>query len=197
MITSLHNTEPCLGIDDLNAMLKELFTVRTKWRRLGLELDFTADTLDDIEQTYQQFEDRLERVLTEWLKRGSATWRQLVDALSEDFLNETQLAEKLREKYCPTETCLRLSDLKVVLKEVLEVRAKWWTLGLELYLTTDTLDDIQQRYSEPEDQLERVLIQWLKRGSATWQQLVVALSSEFLDETRFAEKLREKYCPSD
>ena len=178
-------------------VVKELFTVRTKWRRLGLELDLTADTLDTIEQTYQELEDRLERVLIEWLKRGSATWRQLVDALSEDFLDETQLAEKLRGKYCPTEACLSLGDLKVVLKEVFEVRAKWWTLGLELYLTTDTLDDIQQRYSEPEDQLERVLIKWLKRGSATWQQLVVALSSDFLDESRFAEKLKEKYCPTD
>ena len=74
--------------------------MRAKWRRLGLELDLTPGTLDAIQQRYPEPEDRLERVLLEWLKRGSATWRQLVEALWVAPVSETKLAKDLEGRYC-------------------------------------------------------------------------------------------------
>ena len=79
---------------------KELFEVRAKWRRLGLELDLTPGTLDAIEQRHLTPEERLERVLLEWLNRGSATWRQLVEALWSGPVSETKLAQNLEGTYC-------------------------------------------------------------------------------------------------
>ena len=76
--------------------------MRAKWRRLGIELDLTPGTLDAIQQRYPEPEDRLERVLLDWLNRGTATWRQLVEALWSCLVGETLLAQKLRNRYCPT-----------------------------------------------------------------------------------------------
>ena len=81
-------------------MYKELFKVRPKWRRIGIELGLTPDTLDAIEQRYHNPEDRLERTLFEWLKKGSATWRQIVEALFSCVVGETMLSQELEEKYC-------------------------------------------------------------------------------------------------
>ena len=51
-------------------MINEVYEVRTKWQRIGVELNLTPGTLDAIEQTYQDPADRMERVLIEWLKQG-------------------------------------------------------------------------------------------------------------------------------
>ena len=47
--------------------------MRAKWKWLGLELDLAPGTLDAIEQESPKLENRLERVLREWLNSGSAT----------------------------------------------------------------------------------------------------------------------------
>ena len=101
-MTFIITTESCLGPGDLKVVLKELFVIRPKWRHLGLELDITPSTLDAIEQEYSALEDRLERVLLEWLKKGSATWKMLVeDTLLSPLIGEIMLAQRLRERYCP------------------------------------------------------------------------------------------------
>ena len=97
---SLPITEPCLNSSDLRVVFKELFQVRAKWRRLGLELDLTPGTLDSIELRHSDPADQLERVLLEWFKKGSATWRQLVEALWSTPVGEVKLARDLEEKYC-------------------------------------------------------------------------------------------------
>ena len=79
-------------------------------------------------------------------------------------------------------------------EELFEIRAKWRRLGLKLDLTSGTLDAIQQRYLDPEDRLERTLLEWLNKGSATWRQIVKALFSCVVGETRLSQKLEEKYC---
>ena len=73
--------------------------MRSKWRQLGLELDLAPGTLDAIEQESLKPDNRLERVLHEWLNSGSATWRQLVEALESHTVNEKSLARKLRERH--------------------------------------------------------------------------------------------------
>ena len=94
-------TEPaCLSSDNLRVVYKELFEARAKWRRIGLELNLTPGTLDAIEQRNAIPGDRLERVLIEWLNKGTGTWRELVDALFSVPIGEINLAKQLEQKYC-------------------------------------------------------------------------------------------------
>ena len=79
---------------------KELYRVRAKWRRIGIELNLPPGTLDAIEQKKSDPADWLEKVLTEWLNKETATWRELVDALNSVPVGETKLANQLEQKYC-------------------------------------------------------------------------------------------------
>ena len=85
---------------DLKDIYKELFELRAKWRRIGMELDLTPGTLDAFEYQYTNPDDLLERVLLEWLKKERANWTQLVGALRSVPVGETKLARQLEEKYC-------------------------------------------------------------------------------------------------
>ena len=98
LITFIH-VEPCLSSSDLKVVYKELFDVRAKWRRIGIELNLTPGTLDAIRQMESDPAERLERVLLEWMNKGSATWRELVDTLYSVPVGETKLAELLEQKY--------------------------------------------------------------------------------------------------
>ena len=93
-----------------------------------------------------------------------------------------------------TEPCLSSNDLRIVYKEVYEARAKWRRIGLELNLTYGTLDAIEKRSPDPADQMERVLIEWLNKGTATWGELVKALFSIPVGKTELARSLERKYC---
>ncbi len=77
-----------------------------------------------------------------------------------------------------------------IYKDVFEARAKWRRIGLELGLTAGTLDG---SHSITEDQLERVLLEWLNTGSATRQQLIDALFSAPVGESRLSGELERKY----
>ena len=65
-----------------------------------MELDLTLGTLDAIEYQCSKPEDLLEKILLEWLKRESANWTQLVDALRSVPVGETKLARQLEKEYC-------------------------------------------------------------------------------------------------
>ena len=76
--------------------------MRARWRPIGSELDITPGTLDAIEQEYSKPEDRLYRVLQDWLNKGLASWRQLVQALWSKQVGDRKLARELEEKFCQT-----------------------------------------------------------------------------------------------
>ena len=96
--------------------------------------------------------------------------------------------------YVFTEPYLNSNDLRIVYKEVYKASAKWRRIGLELNLTHGTLDAIEKRSPDPADQLERVLIEWLNKGTATWGELVKSLYSIPVGETELARSLEKKYC---
>lgn len=76
-----------------------------------------------------------------------------------------------------------------------EVRAKWRGIGLELGLTPGTLSSIEQRYTDPKDRLYQVLSEWLAKGAATWSDLIAALWSVPVGETKLAGSIQKQYCP--
>ena len=73
--------------------------------------------------------------------------------------------------------------------------ASWYRLGLQLRLTTGTLDRIRAQFSNPIDQLLEVLNTWLKAGgSPSWKTLTDALRSRTVGAIRLAGTLETKYC---
>ena len=81
-------------------MYKALFQARAKWRRIGIELNLVPGTLDAIQLMSLDPADWLEKVLTEWLNKETATWRELVDTLKSVPVGETKLAKQLEQQYC-------------------------------------------------------------------------------------------------
>ena len=94
---------------------------------------------------------------------------------------------------------LSLEDLGEVLVELLQVRSKWYDVGILLKVPVDTLDGIEARYDDPKDRLREVLKPWLKKAAKsqpTWRTLVEMLRNGLVDEPRIADQLEAKYCPA-
>ena len=91
-----------LGPSDLRAVRTAIYSVRSKWYDIGVELDITFLTLDAIkEQCLDNTAHCLTEMLKKWLSNTSPppTWTGLIEALSSEPVEEKELAEKIREKY--------------------------------------------------------------------------------------------------
>ena len=75
------------------------------------------------------------------------------------------------------------------------MRAKWYTLGLQLKLSVGTLDSIREQFQNTRDQLLEMLKTWLTTGNnPTWKNLTDALTSQTVGESHLAGVLETKYC---
>ena len=98
-----------LTIEDLAALLNELYPVRGRWYNLGLQLQLSVADLQRIESEYKHDHGTcLRQMLIKWLETGKASWESLCEALQCPIVlggDENQaLVTKLKEKYCPTES---------------------------------------------------------------------------------------------
>ena len=89
---------------------------------------------------------------------------------------------------------LTVDDLRVVMKELNDVCAKWYNIGVHLGVRVGALDAIEKQYSDPTDCLRRTLTTWLKSSTPTWSNIVDALN--VVGEVRLATDLQHKYCSS-
>ena len=90
---------------------------------------------------------------------------------------------------------LSVTDLPVLMRELHNVRAMWYNIGVQLRVSVGTLNAIKKQYSDPIDCLRETLIEWLKSfPPSKWGDVVDAL--RLLGDTRLAEDLEHKYCPS-
>ena len=87
---------------------------------------------------------------------------------------------------------LSVDDLRVVMKELNDVRANWNNIGVQLGVSVGTLDAIDKQYSDPSDCLRKALTTWLKSSTPTWTNIVDAL--KVVGEARLAADLKHKYC---
>ena len=85
-------------------------------------------------------------------------------------------------------------DLKKVLKVLLPVSAKWYDFGLELDLTSDTLDNIKSTFQENSERLRECIKIFLKQASPipTWEIIVKALSEPNIGHAELARKLKDE-----
>ena len=90
---------------------------------------------------------------------------------------------------------LTVDDLRTVIKELNDVRAEWYNIGVQLGVSVGTLKAIKKQcLNEPFDCLRETLTKWLKTclSPPTWTNIVDALS--VVGEARLAAELEHKYC---
>ena len=96
-----------MGIDDLKDVKSALWSARAKWRNIGECIGVDEGTLDTMKGK-DPGED-LRDVLRHWLrgvhdskKKNSKprTWGTLVEALTDDTVNEEALANKIKSEKC-------------------------------------------------------------------------------------------------
>ena len=87
---------------DLNLLAQELTGVKQNWFDVGKELGLNR-SLDDIRE--KKFEPNvcLRKMLMKQLEIYTTTWRNIVDALRSPHVGQSQLADQLEAKYCPSE----------------------------------------------------------------------------------------------
>ena len=86
---------------DLDLLTRELSGVKQKWYEIGVDLEL-EDQVDEIHRQYSDPDVCLRETLRAELQY-TTTWRNIVDALRSPGVTESQLADELEAKYCPSE----------------------------------------------------------------------------------------------
>ena len=89
---------------DLNLLTQEVTAVKQKWYEIGEDLRLSI-TLDNIRKKYSDPVVCLREMFKERLQphNPTTTWRNIVDALRSPDIGQSQLADQLEAKYCPSE----------------------------------------------------------------------------------------------
>ena len=101
--TSIFFCTGILGPGDLCAVRTAIFSVRSKWYDIGVELEISHYTLDAIQtECPGNNASCLTKMVIKWLTSVSPppTWSGLIQALSSAPVGEKRLAEEIREQYC-------------------------------------------------------------------------------------------------
>ena len=93
----------------------------------------------------------------------------------------------------PTGQLLTVDDLRVLTKELNDVRAKWYDIGVQLGVSVGTLKATEKQYlNNPTDCLREALTTLLISSTPTWTKIVDALN--VVGEVRLAADLEHRYC---
>ena len=105
-----------LSVSSVPAVMKELNVLQKKWRIIGEELGVRKYVLDDIARTdYSKPENRLREVLRKRVVRQATSWGDIIAVLRTLRVGQSQLADQLEAKYCPSELAnLQRSTMKAV-----------------------------------------------------------------------------------
>ena len=90
-------------MSDLDLLTQELTGVKQKWYEIGVDLEL-EHKVNDIRRQYSDPDVCLRETLRAELQDSApTTWRNVVDALRSPGVGESQLADQLEAKYCPSE----------------------------------------------------------------------------------------------
>ena len=88
---------------------------------------------------------------------------------------------------------LTVNDLRVLMKELKDVCAKWHNIGVQLGVSVGTLKAIEKKYlNDSSDCLRETLTTWLRSSAPTWTNIFDALN--VVGEVRLVADLQHKYC---
>ena len=100
---TLHFASDLLEESDLDLLTQELTEVKLKWYEIGVDLGL-KDEVKNIHRQYSDLDVCLRETLRAELQHPQpTTWRNIVDALRSPGVRESQLADQLEAKYCPSE----------------------------------------------------------------------------------------------
>ena len=69
-----------------------------------------------------------------------------------------------------------------------ELHEKWYSLGIELEIEDDELDNLEEKYSDPHKRLIKMFGIWLEKGEdPTYEKLIKALVD--IDKRNIAESI--------
>ena len=98
----------------VSGVVQELSEVQKKWRTIGEELGVKKYSLDVISDNYSESKIRLREVLNERVRSQVTTWGDIIAVLRTPCVAQSQLADQLEAKYCPSKLAnLQGSTLKV------------------------------------------------------------------------------------
>ena len=88
-------------------------------------------------------------------------------------------------------------DLRLLHNELYPISDRWFSFGVQLQISFETLKHIQSDNRTTAECLLEMLTVWLKQIHAphTWDILIDALESPPVGEMALADQLRAKYCP--
>ena len=87
---------------DLDLLTQELRPAQHKWESIGDQLPYYF-IADGIRRQHSDDGDRLREMLSTQLQGTyTITWRNIVDALGSPGVAQSQLADQLEAKYCPS-----------------------------------------------------------------------------------------------
>ncbi len=88
-----------LTVDDLREVYDPMYPQMVNWRRIGLRLGLPPYILDNIGDQYRNNEQRLEKMLLEWLRRRNLRpcWQSLIDALNHQTVGDEGAADDIRK----------------------------------------------------------------------------------------------------
>ena len=94
-----------LTIADLKDVREAVFDGQNSWYDIGVELDVSPATLDNIKTQFHDDADCLREMLKVWLKGLDCSWKVIVAALKSKALRQKTgtLATEIEKEYC-TET---------------------------------------------------------------------------------------------
>lgn len=85
-----------ISIDDLRIVYKTTFEARNKWQNILLELEMSSATIESISVRCRDNPDNCYREgLTEWLKGGERSWKELAEALSSPTVGHYDIAKAI------------------------------------------------------------------------------------------------------
>ena len=93
----------CVLVAELHLLVQELSAAQQKWEAIGRELGVKQEKLRDIRTTYSDSADCLKVMLNEWLEQYCIDWRYIITNLRTPDVGESELANQLETKYCPSE----------------------------------------------------------------------------------------------
>ena len=105
-VTAPSAGDDTLTPDDVVDIVEELLPAQNKSYVLGLKLGLPIYVVDEIHATREQPEQRLLRVLLEFVKRVEPrpTWRVIVDALRSHSIDLSRLADRVEAAHFPDTT---------------------------------------------------------------------------------------------
>ena len=94
---------PTLTVDNTQDVFEIMYDARRKWRNIGGYFRLSESILENIDVENQNNDDRLRKVIIEWLKKfggtDKCTWTQVAMALRNHTVDREDLAQKVFEKY--------------------------------------------------------------------------------------------------